>query len=42
MGRSKHRGALNGYYKAHGKEETEEKIAEMMRRAKDGRAVVSR
>ena len=27
-------GALNGYYKAHGKEETEEKIAEMMRRAR--------
>lgn len=36
-------GALNGYYKAHGKEETEEKIAEMVRRAKsNGRAVVSR
>lgn len=27
-------GALNGYYKAHGKAETEEKIAEMMRRAR--------
>jgi len=36
-------GALNGYYKAHGKEKTEEKIAEMVRRAKsNGRAVVSR
>lgn len=35
-------GALNGYYKAHGKGETEEKIAEMMRRRSDGRATVSR